>query len=178
MANVAKLKELRNALVNFEENFHYTYILATESLEDDHEIRPICFVEESVLVKVFQHNNVEHNCGTVACLAGFAAALHKKQFLEFCAERKDYHQLNGLHFASGLLELTYDEVDFLFAPASKRYELSNYYAHDDDKLPFPDYPYDDSFHHFSHCTKTQGYNEALRRLDYIIEYYSNKFNIA
>jgi hypothetical protein len=178
MANVAKLKELRNALVNFEENFDYTYILATESLEDDHEVNPICFVEERVLVKVFQHNNVEHNCGTVACLAGFTVALHKEAFIEHCTERRNHHPLNAMGFSESVLELSSDEGNFLFTPASKRYEIANYYDHNPDRLPFPDYPYDDNFYHFSGCTKEQGYNEALRRLDYIIEYYSNKFNIA
>ena len=176
MANVAKLKELRNALANFEENFDYAHVIAEQPLGE--ELIPIRETTNSLLCKVFQHNNVENDCGTVACLAGFAVALHKEQFLEDCAKREDYHPINALEFAKSVLELTSFETDFLFTPASRSYEIYNYYGRNDKNLPFPDYPYDYSFHYFTSCTKEQGYNEALRRLDYIIEYYSNKFNIA
>ena len=135
-------------------------------------------ITNSLLGEVLQHNTVPHDCGTVACLAGFTVALHKEAFIEHCTNRGDHHPLNAMGFAARILGLGRDEENFLFTPASKRYEIASYYDHNADRLPYPDYPYDDSFKHFSHCTKEQGYNEALRRLDYIIEYYSNKFNIA
>jgi hypothetical protein len=176
MANIAKLKELRNALVNFEENFDYEYVFCKTHRNSNK--TAVTEITNSLLGEVLQHNTVPHDCGTVACLAGFTVALHKEAFIEHCTNRGDHHPLNAMGFAARILGLGRDEENFLFTPASKRYEIASYYDHNADRLPYPDYPYDDSFKHFSHCTKEQGYNEALRRLDYIIEYYSNKFNIA
>lgn len=149
MANVNRLKQVRMAIVNFEENFNYKQYYANK------ENTTVAIRRDRIVtLELFTHN-----CGTCACVAGFATALSTEI-------EKSYDTWTE---AKKWLELDEIESSWLFTPfhspsidESKHYSLCHY-----------DYQDESEFPGYRTCTQEQGYAEALRRLDHLIEYYSN-----
>ena len=151
MANVNRLKQVRMAIVNFEENFNYRNYFANKGS-----------ITRNIPVKdVNTPELFTHTCGTSACVAGFAVALYNPEPEEI-KEHDDPWDI-----AEKWLGLTFTESEWLFTPyhnwnPSHVDSLRDY--KDVDESEFPGY---------ISCTQEQGYAEALRRLDHLIEYYSN-----
>lgn len=146
MANVNRLKQVRMAIVNFEENFHYQNF----------------FTDKETVLAIDQcdaDNIFTHDCGTCACVAGFVVALHPNE--------SPLLRWRGISYmARYLLDLTFEESEWLFCPMRHPdYEL--------DIESVKGFEYDPDFLGYEFCTQKEGYIEALRRLDHLIEYYSN-----
>ena len=155
MANVDRLKQVRMAIVNFEENFSY------ENFFTDRETgEPIWGPYNANITDIFTHN-----CDTCACIAGFTIALN-------CGLKNDTTKdESAFDKAQSLLGLSYSEADWLFIP--ERYNPSDSFCPFDEPISAEGFKYDLDFPGFAKCTQEQGYAEALRRLDHLIEYYSN-----
>jgi hypothetical protein len=173
MANVDRLKQVRMAIVNFEENFHYKYIFSiTKKYSDDTiETYPNENIEVNDVIK--HHRNTDMECGTNACIVGFTLAIQTPEVVQSISDNSDEFE-----FATQWLDLTKEESHWLFEPEGNEY--TDYRFGDTctpettihkDHLAL--YKYDESFVSYRTCTREQGYNEALRRIDYLIEHYSN-----
>jgi hypothetical protein len=106
----------------------------------------------------------EESCGTCACIAGFCLALIAKggRFYGDTFNR-----------ASDFLDLCYTEALWLFEPASaeeEQHRESRYASYAKHLCAYPH----NGFEGFRECSKQAGYTEALRRLDFLIEYYSKE----
>jgi hypothetical protein len=151
MANVERLKQVRMAIVNFEENFNYSnYFTDRETGE----------AKCQRFVPVSAPEVLNHNCGTCACVAGFAVALSTtSKPTRDCWDN-----------AAEWLGLTWKESEWLFTP----------YTYDEDKYDLlkstKEFEYDPDFPGYGCCTQEQGVVEALRRIDHLIEYYSSNAN--
>ena len=162
MANVDRLKQVRMAIVNFEENFHYRqYYASKKALENPVYWHSLEDAKGSIKSELFTHT-----CDTCACVAGFATALCEDttRFVSV-----DFPVTDVWEVASSWLELTWKEADWLFTPNSYKHEteyevpsLRNYKYEDESEFPG-----------YVSCSQEQGYAEALRRLDHLIEYYSS-----
>lgn len=152
MANVERLKQVRMAIVNFEENFNYAnYFTDRETGEAKY---------QGFILPASAPEVLNHNCGTCACVAGFAVALSTTNK----ATRDCWDN------AAEWLGLTWKESEWLFTP----------YGGDEDSNRLIEstiqFEYDEDFPGYSCCTQEQGYNEALRRIDHLIEYFSSNAN--
>jgi hypothetical protein len=152
MANVERLKQVRMAIINFEENFNYAnYFTDRETGEAKY---------QGYILPASAPEVLTHNCGTCACVAGFAVALSTtSKPTRDCWDN-----------AAEWLGLTWKESEWLFTP----------YGGDEDSNRLIEstiqFEYDEDFPGYSCCTQEQGYNEALRRIDHLIEYYSSNAN--
>jgi hypothetical protein len=173
MANVNRLKQVRMAIVNFEENFHYKYVFSITKKYSDDTIET--YPNESIDVDAVlnHHRDTDMVCGTNACIVGFTLAIQTPEVVQSIYDNSDEFQ-----FATEWLDLTKEESHWLFEPEGDEYAD---YRFDDSWTPKTTkhkdhlalYPYDNSFISYLSCTREQGYNEALRRIDYLIEHYSN-----
>lgn len=152
MANVDRLKQVRMAIINFEENFNYKYYYSRKGLESS-----------LVPRNVNKEELFTHTCGTCACVAGFALALYNPEPGELGSQNDTWD------IAQEYLALSYPESEWLFTPYNGAVRphtllpsLSGYKYQDESEFPG-----------YNSCTQEQGYAEALRRLDHLIEYYSN-----
>jgi len=119
------------------------------------------------LVKVRKDNTVyterfdsliKHDCNTCGCIAGFTLAISK---LKDCTD---------VNVASNILDLHPREKSFLFIADDVR---ENCFT--DKILYLKNYDYPDSKKfHYSRCSSEDGVIEALKRLDFMIEHYSQK----
>ena len=87
MANLEKLKEVRNAINNFKENFDYRAVKA---------------VKEYVDYSKKLDSLVKHDCNTCGCIAGFTLAL------------SEHSDSTSITIASRVLALHNSEKSFLF----------------------------------------------------------------
>lgn len=152
MANVERLKQVRMAIVNFEENFNYENYFTDKSTG---EAKYQGFILPTSAPEV-----LTHNCGTCACVAGFAVALSTTNK----ATRDCWDN------AQKWLGLTWKESEWLFTPHYDDEDCSHLIE------SIIQFEYDPDFPGYANCTQEQGYNEALRRIDHLIEYYSSNAN--
>jgi hypothetical protein len=152
MANVERLKQVRMAIVNFEENFNYAnYFTDRETGESKSALHGLAFAPASA------PEVLTHNCGTCACVAGFAVVLSTtSEPTRDCWDN-----------ATRWLGLTWKESEWLFTPHYDDKDRSHLI---ESTIQFE---YDPDFPGYTSCTQEQGYNEALRRIDHLIEYYSS-----
>lgn len=174
MANVDRLKQVRMAIVNFEENFHYKYIFSITKTYDDSTIETYPNENIDVNTVLNHHRDTDMVCGTNACIVGFTLAIQTPEVVESISNNSDEFE-----FATQWFDLTKEESHWLFEPTGDEYTdcslcdrwssptVTKYKGH------LALYPYDNSFTSYLSCTREQGYNEALRRIDYLIEHYSN-----
>jgi hypothetical protein len=172
MANVDRLKQVRMAIVNFEENFHYKYIFSITKKYNDNSIETYPTENIDVNAVLKHHRNTNTECGTNACIVGFTLAIQTSEVVQSIS-----NNLHEFQFATQWLDLTKDESHWLFQPEGDEYSNSiqkwNNRTSTKYKGHLALYPYDNSFTSYLSCTREQGYFEALRRIDYLIEHYSN-----
>jgi enolase len=175
MANVERLKQIRNTILNFEENFDYSTML---SFKDD-VVNEECTWHYDYPEDREASTLLKHNCNTCGCVAGFVIALEYDNYDKRDIDRYDY--------ATEWLGLTQLEAEWLFQAETfdnykdlvDRYE--KYYDHDwtdEDKydalasvatyVPLPD------FIAWDVCSHDEGLEEAIRRIDHLIAYYEIK----
>ena len=121
-------------------------------------------------------------CGTNACIVGFTLAIQTPEVVQSISNNSDEFEFansDEFEFAALWLDLTKEESHWLFEPEGNKYtdySLCNGWSSTTAtkyKNHLALYPYDNSFTCYLSCTREQGYNEALRRIDYLIEHYSN-----
>jgi hypothetical protein len=174
MANVDRLKQVRMAIVNFEENFNYKYIFSITKRYGDSTIETYPNGAIDVNTVLNHHRDTDMVCGTNACIVGFTLAIQTPEVVQSI-----YNNSDEFEFATQWLDLTKEESHWLFEPEGDEYTdqtisqgwhnmtYTKYKGH------LALYSYDNSFTSYLSCTREQGYNEALRRIDYLIEHYSN-----
>ena len=177
MANVDRLKQVRMAIVNFEENFNYKYLFSvTRKYRNGIETYPNESMDVDAVLK--HHRDTDMVCGTNACIVGFTLAIQTPEVVESISNNSDEFE-----FATQWLDLTKEESHWLFEPEGDEYTDYSCFNSCIPPKAIPTatkyknhlalYPYDNSFTSYLNCTREQGYNEALRRIDYLIEHYSN-----
>lgn len=175
MANVNRLKQVRMAIVNFEENFHYKHIFSiTEVLSNGRSYTyGADWADEQLHVEdILHHHRNDNECGTCACIVGFCVALQPAQIRNEIANSETPYE-----FATEWLGLSKAEAYWLFEPEPGAYEdfthtILSYHESGETKH-LAQYEYDESFQGYSYSSREAGYHEALRRIDYLIEYYGN-----
>lgn len=166
MANVDKLKELINAINNFEENFDYKYILRTKPTGFNYK-QVLSTSELSNLHKLQYSELTRHNCNTCGCILGFTLALNYPE--------RSYNQ-NGWYAGSTVLEITGTESEWLFQPSSNMDEdwLNEQEPYEDDYLAHKyllDYKPTEGFICWASCSHEEGVAEALSRINFMIKHY-------
>jgi hypothetical protein len=169
MANLENLKKVREAIVEFRANFHYKHIFSQawhDAIVNKWKYNSVDAVQFGKACEILQHHETEE-CGTLACIAGFCYAIRPELV----------HKEDPYIEAISWLGLTAEESHWLLEPKAG---LSTcFYRWDrrlSDMVPVEHspyllkYPYDAAFPGYSACEKEQGYNEALRRLDFMIEH--------
>jgi hypothetical protein len=162
------------AIVNFEENFNYKYVYSKEVIQkyDTKMVTYSSITADDIYDLTTHHKDTDNVCGTNACIVGFTLAIQTPEVIQSIRDN-----LDEFEFATEWLELTREESTWLFEP-----EGITYKEWDEEECRFisekyvdylAKYKYDESFIDYRVCTKEQGYNEALRRIDYLIEHYSN-----
>jgi hypothetical protein len=157
MANLSNLVMLRKAICKFQTNFDYGQYFSSQPV---------------VLKELLSHDN---ECRTRACVAGFCLVLSRNdesfltnQFEPGLAVAQSEASDDVWRIAQSWLELTSDEANWLFEPVAvqrKNFQrcVSATYLRN--------FEYDPTFPGSKTCTREQGYNEALRRLDFMIGHY-------
>lgn len=167
MANVDKLKELINAINNFEENFDYKYILRTKPTGFNYK-QVLSTSELSNLHKLQYSELTRHNCNTCGCILGFTLALNYPE--------RSYKSVNGWYAASTVLEITGTESEWLFQPSINMDEdwLNEQEPYEDDYLAHKyllDYKPTEGFICWGSCSHEEGVAEALSRINFMIKHY-------
>lgn len=162
MANVERLKQVKMAIENFEENFSYrtTYCYKPNT----HLTKPTGY---HTIMKNYKPGHpyyvepysdlLTHDCLSCGCVIGYVSSVSKKP-----VNRDDWD------YAVRWLELEDIEAEWLFQPSE--YDLENSYYQD---WYLKDFDYDETFEGWSHCTHSDGVAEALRRLQFMIDHYSS-----
>lgn len=167
MANLENLKKVREAIQTHRQNFHYEYVFSTKLSRNEGNF----FIFSEVLnpaVGILAASE-EHSCGTCACIVGFCASL-------FDAENK-LNPFCRYSNAVSWLGLSPSESDWLFVPQhddDEEYTLERNESEGSSIEHLTRFEYDPAFPGYANCTQEQGYNEALRRLDFLIEHYSKE----
>jgi hypothetical protein len=173
MANVENLKKVRETIVEFRENFYYKHIFShawRDGTTNKMRYNAVDAVAFQRAGEILQHQETEE-CGTLACIAGFCYAIQPK------LGYKD----DAVTEAVSWLDLTVEEANWLLQPEGGTSRC--FYSWDaaigklvtvEHSSYLLKYPYDATFPGFIMCDKEQGYNEALRRLDFLIKHYSKE----
>lgn len=184
MADVAKLKEVLNAIQNFKENFNYS---VTFDLKDE-------------LIEVIGNKwgprtcnkLTKHGCNSSGCVIGFTASL----FIP-CDEPENIgipKEYNYWEYACKTLDLVDEEALFLFQPFWDKAEYENdkekyteeYYAEHcspagefQDKLYLTKYESPFEYFYWADCSEhdQDSVDECIRRLQFIIKHYET-FDIS
>jgi hypothetical protein len=159
MANLENLKKVREAIVKFKNKFNYIYCY-TDSVNRS----PFEFFldvdDPEIIESVLSDTN---DCGTCACVAGFCVSL------SYAEKPFDVAETGFSEAARDWLGISNRESIWLFEPRDFNDEKERWYSSGG---YLPQFEYDLAFPGFETCTQEQGYNEALRRLDFLIEHYS------
>jgi len=99
---------------------------------------------------------IKHGCNTCGCIVGFTLAVNGHD-----------NYSTSIPIARKLLDLHFSEKSFLFFADDVRVGTKNV-------LPYlRNYDYPKEFY-YSRCSSEDGVIEALKRLDFMIEHYSQK----
>jgi hypothetical protein len=165
MANLKRLKKLKQTVLSFNQNFNYNTIIGYRNANvKEKPNRPLKKNVNKAYQELLSGSDSSHNCGACGCFIGFSSAIMLTE------GKKVKDEFTSCFSAGEWLELTESETDFLFY-------ASNF---DDTKLnldetaqylldfDFSDFALD--WHEVSH---EEGLKEGLRRLDYIINHYES-----
>jgi hypothetical protein len=163
MANLENLKKVREVIVKFKNKFNYLYYY-TDSLR----LSPTgeaSFISDASIKEIESVISGTDECGTCACVAGFCVSLSnvEKPFNATVVTCWDA--------AKKWLGLLHGEDSWLFEPEALKLGKKRYLSNNNHLSKFK---YDPVFPGSQYCTQEQGYNEALRRLDFLIEHYSKE----
>jgi hypothetical protein len=163
MANLENLKKVRETIVKFKNKFNYLHYY-TDAFARSSSGEAALLDSESprVIESVLSSAN---DCGTCACVAGFCVSL------SYAEKSFNTEVASTWWVAENWLGLVNLESHWLFEPGSFKDEKERWYSGSGYLHQFE---YDHTFPGYDKCTQEQGYNEALRRLDFLIEHYSKE----
>ena len=157
MANVENLKKVRDVIISRKDNFNYKFIFSKCENGEEEEVWDIHYISVDLnsIVGQVRDDLLHNSCGTLGCVAGFCLALSPDRKISSPQDR-----------ARIWLDLTPAEASWLFTPYSDdgfgiaQNHLSNYEC-------------TANFSSYERCTQEQGFNEAVNRLNYLIDYYES-----
>jgi hypothetical protein len=167
MANLENLKKVRETIRTHRQNFHYKSVFSEKRTEDESGsfiFDVVCSASINTL-KVLEENS----CGTCACIVGFCVALASAETSSNKPENGAWNE--AWTDAEDWLDLIGPEARWLFAP------LKTHIEQDERRFKpthLDGFELDPAFPGYVKCTQEQGYTEALRRLDFLIEHYSKE----
>jgi hypothetical protein len=163
MANLERLKRLKQTVLSLNQNFNYNTIIGyRNAYVKEKPNRPLKKNVNKAYQELLSESDSSHNCGACGCFIGFSTAIMLTE------GKKVKDEFNICLSAGEWLELTPSECDFLFYASDfedTKFDLdetSQYLL----EFDFSDFALD--WHDVSH---EAGLKEGLRRLDYIINHY-------
>jgi len=158
MANVARLKEIKQRINAHPEKFNWKTYFAVPPVGED-QFKEKTHTELCVSLP-------EESCGTAGCIAGWAMSLYAPERIETLG----YDSLSEYDIGAELLELVEDEAAFLLLDYyTKHLDPSSY-------LNNYEWPKDqDGYHLFGFARRRPDelFVEANRKLDFIIAHYES-----
>jgi hypothetical protein len=165
MANLERLKKLKQTVLSFNQNFNYNTILGY--WDDQVKKRPNLRLKRNA-TKAYRgllfESDSSHNCGACGCFIGFSTAIMLTE------GKKVKDEFTSCLSAGEWLGLTESESNFLFYASDFNEtkldldETAQYLL----EFDFSDFALD--WHEVPHA---EGLKEGLRRLDFIIHHYES-----
>jgi hypothetical protein len=155
MANVANLKKVRDVIISRKDNFSYKFIFSRCENGEEEEVWDLDNTSAGLnsIVGQVRDDLLHNSCGTLGCVAGFCLALSPDRKISSPQDR-----------ARIWLDLTPAEASWLFTPYSDDgFGMAQNHLRD--------YKCTKDFLSFERCTQEEGFNEAVNRLNYLIDYY-------
>jgi hypothetical protein len=165
MANLERLKLLKQTVLSFNQNFNYNTIIGyRNAYVEEKPNRSLKKNVNKAYRELLSGSDSLHNCGACGCFIGFSNAIMLTE------GKKVKDEFTGCLSAGAWLELTDSESYFLFYASDfedTRFNLdetSQYLL----EFDFSEFALDEQ--EISH---EEGLKEGLRRLDYIINHYES-----